>query len=492
MCTVSCFLYYTLLTLALCFLYPACSDNFITMPQKQNIQSHTSVTANIAELLRLAGPLMLGQFAVLGMTVTDIYMAGQIDSDTLAALQLGGSVWSFLSLVVIGIMIGNSPIIGNHWGAGLMARVRFQFQQGLWLAVPVGALLCLAILACIDLLSYLDISQNVYSIARAYLMPFLLTGLLFPAFFAFRSSLEGMGDTKPMMIFNCLAFVLNGIFDYLFMFGKLGFPAMGGAGAAWATVVVMVFLLTSMALYSRYARNLKDLRLYNQFSRPSGKAIGSILALGIPIALTLSVDMSFFAVIPLLIAHLGSDVLGAHAIAINLDALVFMLPLGIGQALTIKVAHAQGAKNPQAARYICLTGFKLVFVIALVLGAVKILLGGQLASAFSPNAEVARLATTLFYFSAVLGLCDCLQISCGCALRGFKDTRVPLVIQITAFWIIAFPIAYSVALTDILGPPLGVYGFWLGAILAALVATIGLLTRWRRVTGKAIAATALG
>ena len=267
---------------------------------------------------------------------------------------------------------------------------------------------------------------------------------------------------------------------------------MGGAGAAWATAVVMVFLLTSMALYSRYARNLKDLRLYNQFSRPSGKAIGSILALGIPIALTLSVDMSFFAIIPLLIAPLGSDVLGAHAIAINLDALVFMLPLGIGQALTIKVAHAQGAKNPQAARYICLTGFKLVFVIALVLGVLKILLGGQLASAFSPNAEVARLATTLFYFSAVLGLCDCLQISCGCALRGFKDTRVPLAIQITAFWIIAFPIAYSVALTDILGPPLGVYGFWLGAILAALVATIGLLTRWHRVTGKAIAATALG
>ena len=448
-----------------------------------------SVTANINELLRLAGPLMLGQFAVLGMTVTDIYMAGQINSDTLAALQLGGSVWSFVSLVVIGIMIGNSPIIGNHWGAGLITQVRFQFQQGLWLAVPVGALVCLAILACIDLLSYLDISDNVYNTARAYLLPFLITGFMFPAFFAFRSSLEGMGDTKPMMIFNCLAFVLNGIFDYIFMFGKLGFPAMGGEGAAWATVLVMLFLLTSMALYARYAPNLRDLGLYGKFSRPCRSAIGKILALGIPISLTMSVDMSFFAIIPLMIAHLGSDVLGAHAIAINLDALVFMLPLGIGQALTIKVAHAQGAKNPQAAKLICLTGFKLVFVIALVLGAAKILLGSHLAGLFTPNSEVARIATNLFFFSAALGLCDCLQISCGCALRGFKDTRVPLAIQITAFWIIALPIAYSVALTDIFGPPLGVYGFWLGAILAALTATTGLLIRWRRVTSKAIAAT---
>ena len=165
---------------------------------------------------------------------------------------------AFVSLIVIGIMIGNSPIVGNHWGAGLMQQVRFQFQQGLWLSIPVGGLVCLAILACIDS-SYLDISDNVYSIARAYLIPFLLTGLLFPAFFAFRSSLEGMGDTKPMMIFNCLAFILNATFDYLFMFGKLGLPAMGGAGAAWATVVVMVFLLASMALYARFARNLKVL-----------------------------------------------------------------------------------------------------------------------------------------------------------------------------------------------------------------------------------------
>jgi MATE family multidrug resistance protein len=460
------------------------------MPHTLNKPSTLPITTGVADLLRLAGPLMLGQFAVLGMTVTDIYMAGQIDSDTIAALQLGGSVWSFVSLVVIGIMIGNSPIIGNYWGAGLLDRVRFQFQQGLWLAVPIGVLVCLAILACINLLSYLDISETVYSIARAYLLPFLLTGLMFPAFFAFRSGLEGMGDTRPMMIFNCLAFVLNGIFDYIFMFGKLGFPAMGGAGAAWATVLVMLFLLTSMALYARYAPNLRHLVLYKHFSRPIGSAIGKILALGIPIALTMSVDMSFFAIIPLMIAHLGSDVLGAHAIAINLDALVFMLPLGIGQALTIRVAHAQGAKNPRGARLICLTGFKLVFVIALILGAVKILMGGHLANLFSPNTEVATIATTLFLFSALMGLFDCLQISCSCALRGFKDTRVPLAIQITAFWLIAFPVAYTVALTDHLGPPLGVFGFWLGAIVAAIIASISLLIRWHRVTGSAI--TAIG
>ena len=455
-------------------------------------RSKLSFAENATDLLRLAAPLMLGQLAVVGMTVTDIYMAGKINSDTLAALQLGGTFWSFISLLVIGVMIGNSPIIGNYWGAGKRDRVRFQFQQSLWLAVPIGIVVCLAILASIDLLSYLDISDTVYNTAQGYLQPFMLTGLMFPAFFAFRSSFEGIGDTKPAMVFNCLAFVLNAIFDYILMFGKFGLPAMGGVGAAWATVLVMLFLLISMALYARYGAKIKDLKLYSELARPHRGAITKILALGVPISLSLSAEMSFFAIIPLMIAHLGSNVLGAHAIAVNLDALVFMLPLGIGQALTIMVAHAQGANNPVAAKLICSTGFKVVFLIALVFGAIKIFFGGHLATLFSPNLGVTLIATNLFFFSAILGLCGCLQISASCALRGFKDTQMPLVIQVTAFWIVAFPVSYSLALTDIFGPPLGVYGFWVGLIMAAFIAAIGLLYRWRFISTKFIAATGPG
>ena len=137
-------------------------------------------------LLRLAGPLMLGQIAVVGMTVTDIYMAGQVSANDLAALQLGGSIWAMISLLVIGIMIGNSPIIGHFWGANQLDKVRFQFQQGLWLSLPMGAAVCGAILLGVALLAQLDISAEVYRIARGYLLPYLITGFMFPAFFSFR------------------------------------------------------------------------------------------------------------------------------------------------------------------------------------------------------------------------------------------------------------------------------------------------------------------
>ena len=433
-------------------------------------------------LLRLAGPLMLGQIAVVGMTVTDIYMAGQVSADDLAALQLGGSIWAMINLLVIGIMIGNSPIIGNFWGAGKTDRVRFQFQQGLWLALPMGVIVCGAILLGVFLLGRLDISPEVYRIARGYLLPYLITGFMFPAFFAFRATFEGIGDIRPVMVFNCLAFVLNGILDYILVFGKLGFTPMGGIGAAWATTVVMVFLLLAMIIYGRRANNLKYLQLYGQFSAPSSAAIGDILRLGIPISLTIAAEVGFFAIIPMLIAHLGANVLGAHAITNNLDSLAYMVPLGVGQALTIMVSHAQGRLDPVAARKICITGFKLVFLLAMLLGSIKILLRYDFAEMFSPEAEVQIIAASLFFFSAALGCFDSLQMSCSGALRGYKDARGPLIIQVIAFWVIAFPIAYSLALTDYWGEPMGVFGFWAGLIIASSIASLAMLYRWNLVS----------
>jgi MATE family multidrug resistance protein len=441
---------------------------------------------NASDLLRLAGPLMLGQLAVVGMTVTDIYMAGQVSADSLAALQLGGSIWAMISLLVIGIMIGNSPIIGNYWGAGQQDRVRFQFQQGLWLALPMSIAVCCAILLGIQLLERLDISPEVFRIARGYLLPYLITGFMFPAFFAFRSSFEGVGDTRPVMIFNAIAFFLNGILDYILVFGKLGLPAMGGIGAAWATTVVMTFLLFAMAAYGRYAGNMKRLRLYQQFAAPSAAAIVGILRLGIPIALMIAAEIGFFAIIPMMIAHLGANVLGAHAITNNLDSLAYMIPLGLGQALTIKVSHSMGRGEPLEARQICLTGFKLIFVFALILGSLKILLRHDFAQLFSPEPEVQIIAASLFFFSAALGCFDSMQMASSGALRGYEDAKVPLIIQIIAFWVIAFPIAYSLALTDLWGEPIGVYGFWIGLVIAACLASLMMLYRWNVVSKSAI------
>jgi len=441
---------------------------------------------NARTLMRLAGPLIMGQIAVVGMTVTDIYVAGQVNADTLAALQLGGSIWSMITLMVIGIMIANSPIIGNYWGARQLDKVRFQFQQVLWLALPIGFVVIGGVFVGIALLGYLDVSDNVYQIAKGYLYPFLITGFMFPAFFAFRTTFEGMGDTRPVLVFNSAAFLLNGILDYVLVFGKFGFPKLGGVGAAWATVIVMAFLVACMAAYGQRSKTVKNVNLYHDFSAPNLSTLAETLRLGIPIALNIAAEFSFFAIIPFMVAHLGAEVVGAHAITINIDSLAFMIPLGIAQALTIKVAHAQGSGNPIEARIFCLAGFKLVLILGLITSSMKVLFREDIAALFSANPEVQIIAANLFFFAAALGAVDCLQMSASGALRGYKDARVPLAIQIFAFWIVAFPIAYTLALTDMWGEPLGVYGFWIGTIIAASVAAIFLLTRWNIVSKNEI------
>ena len=189
----------------------------------------------------------------------------------------------------------------------------------------------------------------------------------------------------------------------MLVFGKFGAPNMGGIGAAWATTVAYSFLLIAMIFYAKLSRGNKLLNLFSNFQKPKFDQIKRTLNLGIPISLNLLAEFGFFAIIPILIAHLGANIVAAHAITINIDALAFMIPLGIAQALTILVSQRLGSLDARDARVICITGFKLVFVFALTLSLLKILLRFKFAELFSNDEQVQLIAVNLFIFSAVLG-----------------------------------------------------------------------------------------
>ena len=269
--------------------------------------------------------------------------------------------------------IANSPIIGNYWGARQLDKVRFQFQQVLWLALPIGFVVIGGVFVGIALLGYLDVSDNVYQIAKGYLYPFLITGFMFPAFFAFRTTFEGMGDTRPVLVFNSAAFLLNGILDYVLVFGKFGFPELGGAGAAWATVIVMAFLVACMAAYGQRSKTVQNVNLYHDFSAPNLSTLAETLRLGIPIALNIAAEFSFFAIIPFMVAHLGAEVVGAHAITININSLAFLIPLGIPHALPTKVPHVYRSGDPLDDRIFYLARFKLVLILGLITSSMRVM-----------------------------------------------------------------------------------------------------------------------
>ena len=221
-----------------------------------------------ADLLLLPAPIAAGQIAVFGMTVTDIYMVGQVSTDALAAVQLGGSLWSIAVFIILGIMTGNSPIIGQLYGAGRNTGVRHQFQQVLWISLPLGLLASATVATGIWLLPNLDISTEVASQTQAYLAPYLITAVMLSTFFALRTTFEGLGDPRPVMVFNFIAFGLNFPLNYLFIYGGFGIPALGGPGAGWVTLIVMCFLFASMLLYAKQSAKLRYLQLYRDFAAP--------------------------------------------------------------------------------------------------------------------------------------------------------------------------------------------------------------------------------
>lgn len=426
-------------------------------------------TTNITRMIKLALPITVGQLAIVGMSVTDIIIAGRLSTDDLAAVTLGSTVFNLSIMLVIGIILGNGPIIGQLFSAGKIDAIRQQFQNCLWLCLPLGLLSSLFISAGIILLPRLDSPAQITGIATSYLLPMIGSAFLLPYIMAFRTTFESMGQARTAMIFNLMGFLLNIPLDYALVMGKWGLPALGGAGCGWATLCVSLFIVGGEALYARSARTLHAYQLLGSRQAVEGERIKETLRIGLPIGGAILAEGGFFLLIPLLVAHLGAVTVSGHSVAISFDWMMFMVPMGISQAISILVAHELGRHRVHQAQVVCTIGLKLTAVIALCQGAFVLLFREQIAALFTPDIAVQKLAASLLVYAAIFRVFDAINIGGNGALRGYKDTRITLVLAFVGYWLIGFPLSYSLALSDFWGPSLGVEGFWIGMVIALII-----------------------
>lgn len=425
--------------------------------------------AGAPRLLRLALPITLGQLAVVGMSVTDVIVAGQVGANDLAGVTLGGTVFNLAIMLIIGIVLGNGPIVGQLYGARDREGLRRQLHNCLWLSLPLGAVAvaCMAIGSAA--LDHIDTTDSIRAVATGYLLPMLGAAFLMPFLLSFRTTFEGMGHVRPAMVFQLLGFVLNIPLDFALVLGWWGLPALGGAGCGWATLAVMLFIVVGEALFARHSRLLAGYRLLTGIALPQWRGCREILRVGLPIGGAILAEGGFFLLIPLLIAHLGAVVIGGHAVAISFDWLMFMIPLGIGQAISVQVAHELGRGQPELARRACLTGLGLTTAIALVQAGLVVALREPIAALFTTDRAVRELAAHLLLFAAAFRVFDAINVGGNGALRGYQDTGITLVLAVTGYWLVGFPLAYSLALTSFWGPPLGVEGFWIGMVISLAI-----------------------
>ena len=434
-----------------------------------------------ARLARMAGPLVIGQFAVMGMGVTDVIIAGHAGTDDLAAVTIGYYVWDLGMLLVFGILLANSALIGHRFGAGDRDGIRRQFQQCLWLSLPLALFSGFVIWAAILLLPRLDLTPEVAGIAAGYLYPTIVTAMLIPVVLTFRTTAEGLALTRPVMWLMLGAFLINIPMNYVLVHGLFGLPKLGGAGCGWATLFAFLLLLIAWILYSIRSPALAVFGLWRDLARPRPREMVATLSLGLPIGLSLLAVGGFFAVVPLVMSSLGTAAIAGHAVAMTFDSLMLTIPLGVGQAMSVRVAHEMGGRYPQAARAVCITGMQMLVGIALLQAALTIGLREHIAGLFTADPAVRELGTLLLVYAAAYRVFDSVQIGAGMALRGYRDTRVSSAIDVFAYWMFGLPLCYALGFGSGWQTAMGVEGFWLGMVIAIGVAALAIAARlvWR-------------
>lgn len=458
---------------------PGCLESALRALYGRAPITHLHVDSLRRELrtnLRLALPLIAAQLAFVSMGTVDAIFAGRLGVSELAAVAVGSNVW-FLSFVMfMGVAMAVSPIVAQRIGAGWDPDGIGEFLRGaLLLAFLLGLLWLALLLACArPVLALLDLDARTDAFAHQYLFALSWSAVPLSLCFFLRNGAEGHGLTRVTLAAGLTGLCVNAGLNWLLVYGNWGFPRLGPAGCGWATTIASWTMVASYLLSYRRHPPLRALRLFRR-GRPRIEAqTFEVLRVGLPVAAILAAEAWLFCIGALLMARFGADAVAAHQIAINFASLCFMVPTAIGMATTVRVGHAAGAGDAAAIARRGRAGIVLGIGFALMSAAAMALAPGLIVGIYTDAEHLAGPAARFLAFAALFQVFDCVQATSNGALRGLKDTRVPMTITLFAYWVIGMPLAVGLAF----GTPAGPAGIWYGFIGGLAVAAIGLAWRF--------------
>jgi len=444
----------------------------------------------LKKVLQLAWPILVAQFALTGLGLVDTIMSGQVGTDDLAAIGLGSGLMMPVFMFATGILLTLSSIVAKADGAKDLEKIRSVFQQGFWLALPLG-LLSFWMLWNMDwVLNWLSLDAHVRQLTQDYLR-FIAFGLPGVAMYqALRFFWEGLGQVRPTMLISLLTLLLNIPLNALFIYGGFGFPELGAAGCGVASAIGMWGMLLIGLLYIHQSSVLKAyVRVEHLFEHsvlmgwhlswnrfyPAIK----ILKLGIPNTFAILFEVGMFSFISVFVAVLGPVVLAAHQVAMSISSFLFMIPLSVSLAVSVRTGQLYGAGDLEGLQ-------KLVRVILIFSISVSVLtslllfnFSFQLSSIFTQEPSVLHLAASLVLLAATYQVFDALQATSNGVLRGLHHTKTTMQVAFVSYWLIGLGLGYILTFKDWIVPHMGVQGFWWGIIMGLLIGAIMLLLRLR-------------
>jgi len=429
-------------------------------------------------LLTLAAPVVATQSSQMAMGVVDTIMSGHASAADLAAVAVGSSIWIPLILFIGGILTAITPTIAHFYGARQYHKIGHTIRQSVWIGLILSLLGSIILISMDDVFIYMSVEQPILPIAVGYLQAIAWGMPAIIGFYILRYLNEGMANIIPIMLIGAVGLVVNIISNYILIFGNFGAPKLGGVGAGWATTISHWVMLLCLLVYVLHSKKFLSAKIFQGTLRPHVDELIRLLKLGIPIGIAFFVEGSIFSIIALFLASFGVVTVAAHQIALSFSSLIFIIPLSLSISLTIQVGQQSGARHWQDVRDTIKAGYVISLSLSTIAALMIINYSATIPGLYSNNIQVIELAGSLMIFTALYQFSDGIQLCSGGSLRGMKDTAVPMLLSIIAYWLIGFPLGYTLALTDIISEPMGAKGFWIGLLsgltLSAVLMTIRL------------------
>lgn len=432
-----------------------------------------STRFELKQLFRLMIPILVTQFAQAGLGLIDTIMAGQFSPTDLAAIAVGVGLWLPVMLLFSGIMIATTPLVAEANGARTPEKIATIARQSLWVAFILGWIACLILQLAPLLLPLLGVPESLQPKAGLFLHAI---GFGMPAvtmYAALRGYSEALGYPRPVTVISLLALVVLVPLNLIFMYGLGPLSELGSAGCGFATAILQWLMFITLALYISKSSAYQSTQIFTRWEPIDRYWMKRILMLGLPIGLAIFFEVSIFSTAAIVISPLGETLVAAHQIAMSVTSQLFMIPMSLAIALTIRIGTYYGEKNWAAMRRVQYLGLITATLLAFMTMSFMWLFRPEIISIYTSDVDVAQVAMYLLLFAIAYQLMDAWQISAAGCLRGMQDTKGPMWITMLAYWVIAFPVGVYFSRFG----SMGAAGVWVGLIVGLSVACVLLLIR---------------
>jgi MATE family multidrug resistance protein len=434
--------------------------------------------AELRPTLRLALPLVLAEIGWMSMAIVDTMMVGRLPNSAaaIAAVSIGSNIFHVLAFFGEGLLIGLDTLVSQAFGAGKREDCHRSLLNGVYLTVVIAPILSAPVLLFKWFLRWIHVEEPVAEMALPYTYALAAGMLPLLLYFAVRRALQAMDMVRPVAFALITANLVNLGTNYVLIYGKFGFPALGVAGSGWSTAIARIYMVGVLIGYLFWYDQRHHTNLLKTPVEIDLKRIRHLLSLGFPAAVQITMEISVFALVAALIARLGAIALASHQIALNTVAFTYMVPLGISSAAAVRVGQALGRKDPRGAALAGNTAILLGGGFMAFMSAALLLFPRYVALMYTRDDVVIRSTIGLLAVGAAFQLFDGIQTVATGALRGTGDTRTPMACHFTGYWLIGLPLGIYLCFWR----RWGVFGLWTGLSLALILIGMAMLFFWRR------------